>query len=131
MRQNMEELKATQEESARREDELEAILNALHNSFYVLEYDTEGIISNANQKILFLLNLTLDSIVGKTHPEIFGQSSKVDSLLFSKVTDGNTVELVEEVIANKKQFELRNTFTPIQSKDKKVVKVLNIISVNY
>jgi hypothetical protein len=131
MRQNMEELKATQEESARREEELKGVINALHKSFYVLEYDTDGVIYNANEKILFLLNLTLDKILSKTHQQIFGKGSKVDSLLFSKVTDGNTVELTEIVTVNNKQLELRYTFSPIQSKEGKTIKVLNIISVNY
>jgi PAS domain-containing protein len=131
MRQNMEELKATQEESARREEELKGVLNALNKSFYILEYDTEGIICNANEKILFLLNLTLDKVLRKTHLEIFGKGSKADSLLFSKVTDGNTVELFENVTINNKQLELNNTFSPVQSKDGKTIKVLNIISINY
>jgi len=131
MRQNMEELKATQEESARREDELKSILNSLNKSFYVLEYDTEGIICNANERILFLLNLTLDKILGKAHTEIFGKGSKADSKLFSKVTDGNTVELIETVTVNHKQIEVRNTFSPIQSKTGKTIRVLNIIAINY
>jgi methyl-accepting chemotaxis protein len=131
MRQNMEELKATQEESARREDELKGVLNALHKSFYILEYDTDGTICNANEKMLFLLNLSLDKVLGKTHMEIFGKVSKVDSLLFSKVTDGNTVELLEHVTINNKSMEIKNTFSPIQSKEGKTIKVLNIIAINY
>jgi methyl-accepting chemotaxis protein len=131
MRQNMEELKATQEESARREEELEGVLNALNKSFYVLEYDTEGSICNANERILFLLGMTLDKISGKNHMEIFGKGSKADSILFSKVADGNTVELTENVIIKGKPLELKNTFSPIQSKEGKTIKVLNIISVNY
>lgn len=131
MRQNMEELKATQEESARREDELENILNALHTSFYVIEYDIEGIIINANQKLLYLLNLSSDNIIGKNHRQVFGSNSKVDSLMFSNVTDGNTVELIEDAVLNKKPLVMRNTFLPILSKDKRVIKVLNIITVNY
>jgi PAS domain-containing protein len=131
MRQNMEELKATQEESARREDDLKGVLNALNKAFYILEYDTEGIICNANEKLLFLLKLPLDKILGKTHLEIFGKGSKADSLLFSKVSDGNNVELLENVTINNKTLEVKNTFSPIQTKEGKTTKVLNIISINY
>jgi PAS domain-containing protein len=129
MRQNMEELKATQEESARREDELEAILNSLQNSFYVLEYDTEGIICNINKRMLYFLNIEQEDIIGKSHSEVFGSGSKADSLMFSKVINGETIELVENIVVNNKEVVLRNTFSPVQSKDKKVIKVLNIISV--
>lgn len=128
MRQNMEELKATQEESARREDELEAILNSLNNSFYVLEYDTEGIICNANQRILLLLNLSAENAIGKSHSDLFGPGSQVDSSLFSKVSNGETVELTENILINRKEVVLKNTFSPVQSKDKKVIKILNILS---
>jgi len=128
MRQNMEELKATQEESARREEELESIINALHSAFYVIEYEIDGTISNANNRLLILLNSPLDAVIGRTHAEIFGHDSKVDALLFARVSDGNTVELTEEVYANKKQFVFKNTFSPIQTKNKKTIKILNIIS---
>lgn len=129
MRQNMEELKATQEESARREDELEAILNALNDSFYLFEYDPEGIIINANKKVLLLLNRTYDQVVGKSHSEIFEVESSANSAMFSKVIDGETIEITENVLINKKEMLIKNTFSPVQSKEKKVVKVLNIFTI--
>jgi hypothetical protein len=39
----MEELKATQEESSRREEELKGIADAIGNTLYVIEYDLEGL----------------------------------------------------------------------------------------
>lgn len=131
MRQNMEELKATQEESARREEELEGFLNAINQSFYVLEYDTGGIIQSVNKKLLGFLNLPTEKILGKTHNELFGKGTKADNLLFANVSEGNSVELTEKIILNNKPIELNNNFSPIQSKTGATVRILNIITVNF
>jgi PAS domain-containing protein len=130
MRQNMEELKATQEESARREDELEGILRAIDQAFYVIEYDTHGTILKVNQRLLFLINMHADKVIGKNHIQIFGKKSKADSLLFANVAEGNTVELAERVVVNQITLDIKNTFTPIRSKDGLTIRILNIMNIN-
>jgi PAS domain-containing protein len=130
MRQNMEELKATQEESARREEELEGILNAIDQAFYVIEYDTECIIQKINQRFLYLVNLPSEKVLGKTHMQLFGKKSKADALLFANVSEGNTVELNEKVEVNNISLDIKNTFSPIKSKEGKTLRILNIISLN-
>jgi PAS domain-containing protein len=130
MRQNMEELKATQEESARREEELEGILNAIDQAFYVIEYDFEGTIQKVNQRFLYLVNLHADKVIGKTHSQLFGKKSKADALLFANVSEGNTVELNEKIEVNGIALNLKNTFSPIKSKEGKTIRILNIITIN-
>jgi len=130
MRQNMEELKATQEESARREEELQGILNAIDQSFYMLEYDIEGIITKVNQRFLYLINLPLNKVIGIKHNQLFGKKSKADSLLFANVAEGNTVELNEKVEINKKSLNIKNTFSPVRSKEGNTIKIINIMTVN-
>jgi len=129
MRQNMEELKATQEESARREEELEGILSAIDQAFYVIEYDIDGTITKVNERLLYLLNRHADKVLGQTHIQIFGKQSKADSALFANVSDGNTVELTEKAEINKKLLEIKNTFTPVKSKDGNTLRILNIMNV--
>ena len=129
MRQNMEELKATQEESARREEELEGILSAIDQSFYVLEYDIQGVITKVNQRFLYLVNLPMDKVVGQKHNQLFGKKSKVDELLFANVAKGDTVEIQEKVVVNKKPLEINNTFSPIRNKDGNTERILNIMNV--
>jgi len=131
MRQNMEELKATQEESARREEELEGFLNAINQSFYVLEYDTRGTILSANQRLLDFLKLPSEKVTGKTHNELFGKGTKIDTLLFANVSSGSTVELSEKVTLNNKPIVINNTFSPLRSKDGDTVRILNIMTVNF
>ncbi len=131
MRQNMEELKATQEESARREEELEGILNAIDQAFYVVEYDTEGVIQKVNQRFLYLVNLHSDKVLGKTHSQLFGKKSKADALLFANVSEGNTVELDEKVEVNNIRLDIKNMFSPIKSKGGNTIRILNIITINH
>jgi len=131
MRQNMEELEATQEESARREEELEGFLNAINQSFYVLEYDTGGVIQSANEKLSNFLSLPSEKIIGKTHHELFGKGTKADNLLFASVSEGNTVELTEKIILNNKPIEINNTFSPLRSKTGTTIRILNIMTVNF
>jgi PAS domain-containing protein len=131
MRQNMEELKATQEESVRREEELEGILSAIDQSFYVFEYDIEGIITRVNQKVLYFLNLDSDKVIGKSHAEIFGKGSKVDSLMFAGISEGKVVELEETVDIDNKKIKIKNTFSPIRSKSGETLRILNIMTTNF
>jgi PAS domain-containing protein len=128
MRQNMEELKATQEESARREEDLEGLLNAISQAFYVIEYDIEGTITKVNERFLYLANLHADKVLGKKHSHLFGKRSKADALLFANVAAGNTVELIEKVEINKKLFEIKNTFSPVKSKEGNTLRILNIMA---
>lgn len=130
MRQNLEELKATQEESQRREEELEGILSSIDQAFYVVEYDTEGIVSKVNQKVLDLLGRKMDDIIGKSHQQVFGKGAKADSLLFANIAEGNSVELAENITINKKPTEIKNTFSPIQSKSGETLRILNIMTIN-
>ena len=129
MRQNMEELKATQEESARREEELESVLHAIDQSFYVLEYDIEGVVTKVNQRFLYLVNLHSDKVLGLKHTELFGKKSKADSQFFANISEGNTVELVETVVVNKKMLEIKNTFSPVRKKEGETLRILNIMTV--
>ncbi|MBN1951328.1 MAG: GAF domain-containing protein [Bacteroidales bacterium] len=130
MRQNMEELKATQEESARREEDLEGIISAIGQAFYVVEYDIDGSIIKVNERLLYLLNQHADQVIGKTHIQVFGKKSRADSLLFANVAEGKTIEITETVQINKKQLEMKNTFSPIKSRDGHTMRILNIMNLN-
>ncbi|MFO8236165.1 MAG: hypothetical protein R6U04_12265 [Bacteroidales bacterium] len=57
MRQNMDELKATQEEAERRSAEMEGLVNALKKSNHVIEYDLNGQMLDVNENYLNLFNM--------------------------------------------------------------------------
>lgn len=69
MRQNMEELQATQEEAARRSAEMQGLLDALNTANLVIEYDLSGYIISVNDNYLKLVGTTRDELVGTHHTD--------------------------------------------------------------
>jgi PAS domain S-box-containing protein len=129
MRQNMEELQATQEESARRESEISGILNGIHNSAYVAEFNMDEELLTINDKFLQLLESQRSQLIGKKYNEIMGISRHTDSYkkFWQDITGGKTVTRIDKVaILTGQDVWLRQTFTPIVDKDGNPFKVLNI-----
>jgi methyl-accepting chemotaxis protein len=69
MRQNMEELQATQEEAARRAGEVEGLVSSLSASAYLVEYDLNGTIINVNDSYVNRLGVKRHEILGKHHSD--------------------------------------------------------------
>ncbi|MEM9390376.1 MAG: GAF domain-containing protein [Bacteroidota bacterium] len=67
MRQNMEELQATQEEMQRGQSESESTMEAINDALSVVEFDTEGIILNANTNFLEMMGYPRDEVIGEHH----------------------------------------------------------------
>ena len=129
MRQHMEELKFTQEKSARRESEISGILNAIHNSSLVAEYNMEEELISINDKFHILLEVQTTQLLGKKYHEIIGSSRHTDvhKQFWGNIRDGKTISRIDKLttVAGK-DIWLRQTFTPILNKDGEPFKVLNI-----
>ena len=128
MRQNFEELKATQEESARKEAEMRSIIQAINNSSLVVEFDLNGYIINANKAILELLNLKRSDMLGK-HQSDFEKmdSSNVRSVEFwEDLKGGKIVSEINKIIVENKTYWLHAVYTPIADADGKPYKILNL-----
>ncbi len=131
LRQQMEELQTTQEESARRESEISGILNAIHNSSLVAEYNMEEELVNINERFLSLLESQKTQMIGKKHHEITGVSRYTDihKQFWENMREGNTITKVEKIVVQSgRNIWLRQTFTPILDNEGKPFKVLNIAS---
>ena len=129
MRQNVEQLQSTQEESARRESEITGILNAIHTSALVAEYDMDEKLISINDKFIILLETQRDHISGKRLNEIIGISRYTESYkqLWARLKEGETISNVEKIkLVNGKEIWLRQTFSQISGKDGNLYKVLNI-----
>jgi len=129
LRLQMEELQATQEESARRESEITGILNGIHDSSLVAEYNmNEGLIE-INDKFLLLLETHRDHIIGKKYHEIIGVSRHTDDYkeFWQSLRDGKTISNVEKIkLVTGNEIWLRQTYSPILDKDTIPFKILNI-----
>jgi methyl-accepting chemotaxis protein len=129
MRQNVEQLQAAQEESARKESEITGILNAIQHSALVAEYDMDEKLLTINDKFLILLETQRDHILGRRLNEIIGISRHTDAYkqLWASLKEGETVSNVEKIkLVNSKEIWLRQTYTPIPDKQGSWFKVLNI-----
>ncbi len=129
MRQNMEELQTTQEKSARRESEISGILNAIHNSSLVAEYNMEEELISINDKFQILLQVQTTQLLGKKYHEIIGSSRHTDAhkQLWGDIRDGKTISRIDKLtMVAGQDIWLRQTFTPILNKDGEPFKVLNI-----
>ena len=71
MRQNMEELQATQEEAARQGEKLASFTSAVNHTLIRAEYNTDGTLIYANTKFLSKLGYTSNSEVEGKHISTF------------------------------------------------------------
>lgn len=129
MRQHVEELQATQEESARRESEISGILNAIHNSSLVSEYNMNEELISINDKFLILLETHKDHILGKKYHEIMGVSRHTDSYkeFWQQLIEGKTLFKVEKIkLFTGNEIWLQQTYAPIPDKNGVPFKILNI-----
>jgi len=128
MRQNMEELKATQEESNRREESLRGIADAVEHTLMVVEYDLDGKIREVNERLCIFLGMDHDDIVGKAHDEAFIGAMKPDSRFWEGVLKNGHVNIRESVRVAKKTFDILEHFTPVLNRDGIPVKYINFVT---
>lgn len=131
MRQSMEELQATQEESARREMEITGILNAINHSSIVIEFDPDGKIIDTNEKLLDLLGTSRESIVGKRYSDIVMLDTRSETYhkLWAELREGMYQSRIENIrTSNNRELWLSVNFTPILDRTHKPYKIMCIAS---
>ena len=130
MRQNLEELQATQEESARREAEINSLLGAVDSSSLVVQTDMEGRIIEVNRKFSTTVKINRDELIGRYLKSVFIFDAQTDefSNLLQELRLGNKVTRNEETHPENQQAYLQVHYTPILDHDGKPYKVLGIAS---
>ncbi len=129
MRQNMEELQATQEESSRKGSEMEGLIEALNTSSYVIEYNLEGIIQYVNDNYLNLLELTKDEVVGTHHSgnmEFTEQQKAEYDKFWRDLRAGSVIKETSIVKIHNKEYVFAETYTPIRNEEGELYKILKI-----
>lgn len=118
MRQNMEELQATQEEAARRENESNAILDVINDNLIIVEYDMSGTITNVNETYLKMLNKTADEMIGKKMFEGYDandEKARQQTFLWNNLRNGQIVSEDTHLQFHGKDIWLKETYTPIMN----------------
>lgn len=127
MRRSFEELKHTQEESAKREAEMSSILTAINSSSLVIEINTKGYITSVNNKLLNSLGLDEQDIVGKMHHDFVNPKSEKDySEFWYKLKNGEYQKRTEKIVIGDRAMWFSVTYTPIKDETGEVQKVLTL-----
>lgn len=129
MRQNMEELQATQEEAARKAQETEGLITALNTSAFVVEYDLQGFVTNINNGFLDLLGISKDLVIGTHHTEGISLSAEEKSTydrFWADLRKGVVKKQKTKVAYNNKHYILLETYTPVRDQFGEVSKILKI-----
>ena len=129
MRQNLEELQATQEEAARKTFEMEGLIEALNASSYVMEYDPKGVVININESYLKLLGIRRDEAIGSHHSDnlvLTDHQRMTYEEFWSNLRKGKIQKQTTKVSIGGKELNLLETYTPIKNVNGEVYKILKV-----
>lgn len=129
MRQNMEELQATQEEAARRTFEFESLINALNTAAFVMEYDTNGYVVNINDGYLNFLGAKREDIIGMHYSDglvLSDEEKKSFDKTWNEILNGKTHKHKTKINLLGKEYTLLESYTPTFDQNGQLVKILKI-----
>lgn len=129
MRQNMEELQATQEEAARKSGEVDGLITSLNASSYMVEYDLNGKITNANDAFLLRLGVSRQLIIGSHHSDSVEMSEKQKKeygLFWDDLRAGKSKKVKSKITWEGKIVSFIETYFPIADGDGKIYKVMKL-----
>lgn len=126
MRQNMEELIATQEESARKSKEFENLMASISTSSYIFEYDIDGYVITANDSILSLLGIRRENLIGLNIKEIDSHVNEHFNDFWNKLKRGFPAKIKSTIKGQAQKVELFQTFIPVADDNDKVYKIMVI-----
>lgn len=127
MRQNIEEMKATQEESHQRQFEMKALHEAVNDIAYLAEFDMEGYLIDINKNLETLLATTKDQVIGKqqgTFSDDFDQN-RFDEM-WERLRSGESVINEQCLRSGLSEVWLLETYKPIINADGEPYKIINI-----
>lgn len=129
MRQNMEELQATQEEAARKSGEIEGLLNSLNDASFMIEYDPNGIITNANDAYIQLLGISRQSLIGMHHSgnvEMSENQKKEYGKFWDDLRAGKSKKLKSKQNWDGRIVNLIETYFPVADSEGKIYKIMKL-----
>jgi len=126
MRQNMEELQATQEEAARKEAEAVGFVNSVNHTIIRADFNVDGTLEYANYKFLKTMGYKAKEITGQHVSTFLEESDKVrfERIWHEILSGGQHFE--EEVRYKTKtgKIWLIATYTPVRDKEGNIIKIL-------
>lgn len=131
MRQNMEELLATQEEMSRKEKEISWTLEAIGGLANILEYDFRGNITHINTMLCKTSGYTKEELVGQHHSVLFSKGNNIDSEKYKKFWEDMKLQRPSEgtrtyLNKNGKPFVVKANSYPVFKDNGDPIKVVEI-----
>ena len=128
MRQNMEELQATQEEMERVASEMGEQIKVINSTIATIEFDLKGVIQDANDNFLRLMQYQKNEIVGRHH-RIFVTAADADSeeyhAFWKKLSQGNSFEgEFRRITKGGNRVWIKGMYSPIYDKNGQLIKVV-------
>ncbi|MCR5453419.1 MAG: Cache 3/Cache 2 fusion domain-containing protein [Bacteroidales bacterium] len=128
MRRNLQEMRRLKEEAEHKDSEMRGLFRAVDSTSLVTQYDKDGTILHVNSRMLDLLQVTEDDLVGRNHADIssFKPNDKNYRKFWEDLRHGQTRSLVESINTKQKTLWISETFSPITDDKGNVLKIINI-----
>ncbi len=120
MRQNLEELKATQEEAARREAELQSLLNGIENATFVIFLDLNGFIVRANKNLLDFLGISKNDFFGHHISEFDLDGELAKDEFWEELREGELKKYTRHFKVGDKEYWFDEFYVPILDRNDNV-----------
>ncbi len=102
---------------------------AISNSSFVMEYNTEGYITNVNKAYLDLMGYNADEVIGKHHSyqmEFTDEQRKNYKQFWEDLNNGIVKKETQKFSVNDKAFLFYETYSPLKDDEGKVCKIIKI-----
>lgn len=128
MRRNLQEMRRLKEETETKDSEMRGLFRAIDATSLVTQYDKDGTIIRVNSRVIDLLQMSEEEIVGKNHADIssFKPDNKDYRKFWEDLRHGQTRNLQESIQTRNKTIWLAETFSPIIDEKGNVQKIINI-----
>ncbi len=128
LRQNLEEMRATQEENERKEIEMKGFITAIDHASISMEFATDGTILKVNDNFLRTFGYKAEEIADQNMSIFFFKEDqdKLDELL-ETISKGDTYNgRVRRRSKKGEEVWLLSTYTPVRDTDGEVLKVISL-----
>jgi hypothetical protein len=132
MRQNMEVMKATQEEMSRKVDEWGQTVDSLNQLIMVVEYASNGKMTNVNSKVLEFFKKEKTLVLNEVTPlyETIHESEKTAADEFwLQIRLGRQKVVSKTVSVDNVHYNIIETYNPVQNYYGKIYKAICLIDV--
>jgi len=130
LRQNMEEMQATQEEMRRKDVHMTGQINAINASYAYIEFDKQGHVLTANDLFLQLMGYELEEIKGKHHRTFvnadYARTGEYGEFWRQLNAGQSQKGEFKRLARNGREVWMTATYTPVYNEHNQIVKFIKL-----